>query len=140
MIRLGSLAGYLFDGPRLLGGWTPPPSPAVFVVLYKPDQERDRFAVTYVGHSDDLSAERFPFQHSRAGCWVRRAGSKWRVHIATFTVPGGTRAHREQIAGELIAMYRPRCNDQQYDNTWRPEWIGEYSARTTNPLTTSKDP
>jgi len=22
MIRLGSLAGYLFEGPRLLGGWT----------------------------------------------------------------------------------------------------------------------
>ena len=24
MIRLGSLAGYPFEGPRLLGGWTPP--------------------------------------------------------------------------------------------------------------------
>ena len=24
MIRLGSLAGYPFEGPRLLAGWTPP--------------------------------------------------------------------------------------------------------------------
>ena len=24
MIRLGSLAGYPFEGPRLLVGWTPP--------------------------------------------------------------------------------------------------------------------
>ena len=28
MIRLGSLAGYPFEGPRLLAGWTPPSSPA----------------------------------------------------------------------------------------------------------------
>ena len=24
MIRLGSLAGYPFEGPRVLAGWTPP--------------------------------------------------------------------------------------------------------------------
>ena len=35
MIRLGSLAGYPFDGPRLLGGWTPPPAAAVYAVMYK---------------------------------------------------------------------------------------------------------
>ena len=39
MIRLGSLAGYSFEGPRILGGWTPPPRPAVFAIMYKPDAE-----------------------------------------------------------------------------------------------------
>ena len=75
MIRLGSLAGYPFEGPRLLGGWTPPARPAVYAICYKPepDTKPDRYAVIYVGHSDDLSAERFPFQHPRAHCWVRRA-------------------------------------------------------------------
>jgi hypothetical protein len=65
---------------------------------------------------------------------VRRAGSKWKVYICTFEVPGGTRPHREQIARELTAIYRPSCNDQQYDQSWKAEWIGEYSAPTTGPV------
>ena len=134
MIRLGSLAGYSFEGPRLLGGWTPPALAAVYAIAYKPDPEREHYAVIYVGHSDDLSAERFPFQHPRAACWIRRAGSKWRVYIATFEVPGGARPHREQIARELMAVYRPSCNDQQFDHAWKDEWIGEYSAPTTGPV------
>jgi hypothetical protein len=134
VIRLGSLAGYSFEGPRLLGGWTPPAMAAVYAIAYKPDPEREHYAVIYVGHSDDLSAERFPFQHPRAACWIRRAGSKWRVYIATFEVPGGARPHREQIARELMAVYRPSCNDQQFDHAWKDEWIGEYSAPTTGPV------
>jgi len=80
-----------------------------------PDAKPDRYAVIYVGHSDDLSAERFPFQHPRAHCWIKRAGSRWKVYICTYEVPGGGRPHREQIARELTAIYQPRCNDQQYD-------------------------
>jgi hypothetical protein len=136
MIRLGSLAGYSFEGPRLLGGWTPPPAPAVYAILCKPEPETrpDTYGVIYVGHADDLSAERFPFQHPRAACWIRRAGSKWKVWIASYEVPGGNRPHREQIARELTAIYRPGCNAQQYDHAWKPEWIGEYQAPTTGPV------
>ena len=134
MIRLGSLAGYPFEGPRLLGGWTPAAQPAVYAIAYKPEPAREDYAVIYVGHSDDLTTERFPFQHPRAACWIRRAGSKWRVYICTFEVPGDTRPHREQIARELTAVYRPSCNDQQFDHAWKDEWIGEYSAPTTGPV------
>ena len=58
MIRLGSLAGYPFEGPRLLGGWTPPASPAVYAVMYKPDPEAkpETYAVIYVGHGTDAGA------------------------------------------------------------------------------------
>ena len=135
MIRLGSLAGYAFEGPRVLAGWTAPPVAAVFVILCKPDPDTrpERYAVIYVGHSDDLSAERFPFRHPSAPSWVRRAGSRWKVYIATFEVPGGTRAHREQISRELIAVYHPGCNTQQYDQAWRDEWIGDYTAPATGP-------
>jgi len=110
MIRLGSLAGYPFEGPRLLAGWTPPACAAVYAIAYKPEPEAkpDKYAVIYVGHSDDLSAERFPFQHPRAHCWVKRAGSRWKVYICTYEVPGGGRPHREQIARELTAIYQPR--------------------------------
>ncbi len=136
MIRLGSLAGYPFEGPRLLGGWTPAQAAAVYAIVYKPDPDTkpDRYAVIYVGHSDDLSAERFPFQHPRAHCWVRRAGSKWKVYICTYEVPGGGRPHREQITRELTAIYQPRCNTQQYAQSWKDEWIGEYNAPTAGPV------
>jgi hypothetical protein len=137
MIRLGSLAGYPFEGPRVLGGWTPPAVSAVYAILYKPDPDTkpDRYAVIYVDHSGDLSAERFPFQHPRAHCWVRRAGSRWKVYICTYEVPGGGPPHRELITRELTAVYHPRCNSQQYDQTWKDEWIGGYAAPTTGPLT-----
>ena len=141
MIRLGSLAGYPFEGPRLLAGWTPPGTPAVYAIAYKPDSETrpERYAVIYIGHSDDLTAERFPFKHPRSACWVQRAGSRWKVYICTYQVPGGGRAHREQIARELTAIYHPRCNSQQYDQAWKDHWIGEYSAPTTGPLA-ARDP
>ncbi len=136
MIRLGSLAGYPFEGPRLLGGWTAPATAAVYAILYKPEPETkpERYAVAYVGHAEDLSAERFPFQHSRAPCWIKRAGSRWMVYVATYEVPGGTAAHREQIVRELGATYHPSCNDQQFDNAWKDHWIGEYQAPTTGPV------
>jgi hypothetical protein len=142
MIRLGSLAGYPFEGPRVLGGWTPPASPAVYAIMYKPDPatKPETYAVIYVGHADDLTTEGFPFNHPQAPCWVKRAGNRWQVYICTYIVPGGLRSHREQISQELAAIYHPSCNDQQYDRSWRDEWIGEYRAPTTGPLTTARDP
>ncbi|MEV7041698.1 hypothetical protein [Amycolatopsis sp. NPDC051061] len=126
MIRLGSAAGYPFEGPRLLGGWTPPATAAVYAVLYKPDPDErpERYAVVYIGHSDDLSGERFPFQHARAACWIKRAGSRWKVHIGTLEAPGAGRAHREQIVRELLAVYRPRCNAERFEHDWPEHWIG----------------
>jgi hypothetical protein len=125
VIRLGSLAGYPFEGPRVLGGWTAPQSPAVYAIAYKPEPEKEKYAVIYVAHADDLSAERFPFKHPRSPCWISRAGSKWKLYVCTYEVPGGTRAHREQIARELIAVYRPSCNEQHFEHAWKDEWIGE---------------
>jgi hypothetical protein len=49
-------------------------------------------------------------------------------------VPGGTRAHREQISRELMAIYQPQCNAERYDQAWKDEWIGEYTAPTTGPV------
>jgi len=136
MIRLGSLAGYSFEGPRILGGWTPPSRAAVFAILYKPDPETkpDRYAVIYVGHSDNLAEEGLPFKHPRAGCWIERASSKWKLHICTYEVVGWARPHREMIANELTAIYEPYCNVQKFDKAWKDEWIGEYTSELTGPL------
>lgn len=142
MIRLGSLAGYPFEGPRVLAGWTPPAAAGVYVVLYRPEPETapDRYAVIYVGHADDLTAAGFPFRHPAAPCWIRRAGSKYAVHVAAYEIPGGMAGHREQLVHELCAVYKPKCNDQQFDQSWRSEWIGSYDAPTTGPLTTGSQP
>ncbi len=141
MIRLGSLAGYPFEGPRVLGGWTPPAAAAVFVILYKPDAKTypDRYSVIYVGHSEDLTTEGLPFRHPRSPCWLSRA-DKWGLYIATYDVPGGLPSHREQIAQELCAVHHPHCNEQQFDQVWKDTWIGEYSAPTAGPLTTERQP
>ena len=85
MIRLGSLAGYPFEGPRLLGGWTAPERSAVYAVMYKPDPARkpEEYGVLYIGHSDDLSAEPFPFEHPAAACWLHRVdGKRFDLHVA----------------------------------------------------------
>lgn len=135
MIRLGSLAGYSFEGPRLLGGWTPPELAAVYAILYKaePDTKPNAYSVIYVDHADDLSQVGLPFKHPRAPCWTKRAESRWKLHIATFEVGGG-RGHREMIAQQLIADYNPYCNEQKYDRAWKDEWIGQYTADTAGPL------
>lgn len=141
MIRLGSLAGYAFEGPRALAGWTAPAQPAVYAILAKDNPQRPQeFAVIYVGHADDLSAEGFPFRHPRSTAWVKRAGGKFNLHVCWLDVPGGTRAHREQITQELSAIYAPSCNLEKFDQAWKDEWIGEYETPVTEALTTQKRP
>jgi hypothetical protein len=144
VIRLGSLAGYPFEGPRLLAGWTPPERAAVFAVMYKPDTDAkpEEYAVLYVSHADDLSAARLPFDHPVATCWLSRVGNKrFDLYIGTYEAPGANARHREQIARELIAIYHPGCNGDQYDQAWEAHWIGDYQTPgTTGPLTTRREP
>jgi len=73
----------------------------VYVIAYKPAPEAkpDRYAVIYVDHSADLSAERFPFQHPRAHCWIKRAGSKYKVYICTYEIPAALRATGSRSSG-----------------------------------------
>ena len=139
MIRLGSLAGYAFEGPRALAGWTPPARPAVYAVMAKDNLDRPQeMSVIYVGHSEDLSTEGFPFKHSRSSAWIKRAGGKYNLHVCWLDVPGGSRAHREQITQELLAIYAPTCNTEKFDNAWKAEWIGDYSTSVTDALTTER--
>lgn len=144
MIRLGSLAGYPFEGPRLLAGWTAPPRAGVYAIVYKPDRvaKPEEYGVIYVGQSEDLSAERFPFDHPVAASWLKRVdGNRFSLYICTYEAPGAQRPHREQIVRELVAVYRPGCNPDQYDQAWEKHWIGEYETPgTTGPLTTDRDP
>ena len=135
VIRLGSLAGYPFEGPRVLAGWTPPAVPAVYVVLYRPDP--DPRAVRRHLRRPHRGPHRPRASRSatrRAPCWIQRAGNKYAVHVATYEIPGGLPRHREQIVEELCAVYQPQCNDQQFDRRWQDHWIGSYDAPTTGPL------
>ena len=128
----------------MLAGWTAPALSAVFAISYKPDPvaKPEEYGVLYVGHSEDLSKAGFPFKHPVAPCWLMRVEQKrFALYICTYEAPGATAAHREQITRELIAMYRPGCNPDQYDQAWKDQWIGEYQTPgTTGPLTTNRDP
>lgn len=142
MIRLGSLAGYAFEGPRLLAGWAAPSRPGVYAILYRPDPEADaeRYGVIYVGHSEDLSEVGLPFDHPMARCWLKRVEeNRFRLHICTLEAPGAEAKHREQITRELLAVYKPGCNPERYDQSWQEHWIGDYRAPTTGPLTTRRN-
>lgn len=139
MIRLGTLGGYSFEGPRVLGGWRPPKQPGIFAVLTREDPESQRYEVIYLGHADDISEIGLPFQHPHAESWIERAGGKWNLSIAWFAILGGTPSHRERITEELLAMYHPSCNPDQFDRAWKEEWIGSYQAPTAKPLTTRRD-
>ena len=143
MIRLGSLAGYPFEGPRVLGGWTPPASAGGLrdrVQARPGDQAR---AV----RRDLRRPLRRPVRRAipvppPAGGVLGRSGpaAGGRSTSAPTRCPAACRSHREQIAQELGAIYHPSCNEQQYDRSWKDEWIGEYTAPTTGPLTTGRDP
>src|SRR5690606_13814417 len=111
--------------------------------LYRPEPERnpERYGVLYVGQTEDLSKEGFPFRHPASGCWLSRVdGDRFRLHICTLEAPGAAEAHREQIRRELVAIYKPGCNADQSDHAWQDHWITDYSAPTTGPLTTDRDP
>ncbi len=140
MIRLGSLGGYPFEGPRVLGGFHGPPEPGLFAILTRPHTESQRFEVIYLGHADKLSEAGLPFEHPHSERWIERAGGKWNLWIATYVIPGGLPSHRERITEELMAVYHPSCNPSRFDRTWKEEWIGSYRAPTTNPLTTEREP
>ena len=140
MIRLGTLGGYPFEGPRVLGGWRPPRESGLFAVITRADEKSQRYEVIYLGHAEDLSEIGLPFQHRHAGRWIERAGSQWNLSVAFYTIPGLTPTHRERITEELLAVYHPSCNSEQFERTWREEWIGSYDApTTTKPLTTDRD-
>jgi hypothetical protein len=141
VIRLGSLGGYPFEGPRILAGWSPPAAPGVFAILYVPDRARpDRHAVIYVGQAEDLAQAGFPFQHPASPCWVKRAGSRYDLHVAWYDAPGNTARHREQVVKELCAVYRPGCNEQQFEHAWKDEWIGWADPAVHTNLTSPRDP
>ena len=57
-----------------------------------------------------------------------------------YEVPGGLRRTGSRSPRSSAAIYHPSCNEQQYEQAWKDEWIGEYSAPTTGPLTTGRDP
>ena len=98
MIRLGSLAGYPFEGPRVLAGWTAPAIPGVYAVLYRPEPAGQQYAVMYVGHSEDLSTEPFPFKPSHA------------AELATLS--GVVRERMQIVDGEKLSWLGSRTPSQ----------------------------
>ena len=138
VIRLGSLAGYPFEGPRVLAGLTAPAMPAVFAILYRPDPTKQQYAVMYVGHSEDLSAEPFPFRHPRSPAGSSAPAASGRSSSRPTRSPAGWRRTASRSSEELCAVYQPSCNEQQFDQAWQDHWIGSTTRRPRRPLSTGR--
>ena len=143
MIRLGSLAGYPFEGPRVLGGWTPPAEPRG---VRDRVQAGARDQARHV-RGDLRRPRRRPVRRaaSRSTTPARDAGSGGRAAAGSSTsaptrCPAGCPRTGSRSPRSSVAIYHPSCNEQQYDRSWKDEWIGEYTAPTTGPLTTEPRP
>ena len=88
--------------------------------------------------AEEIAARTVNKERARAG--EAMTSSRTSIDDVSSSRRGGLRSHREQIAQELAAIYKPSCNDTHYDRSWKDEWIGGYTAPTTGPLTTSRDP
>ena len=126
----------------MLVGWNPPAIAGVYAIMTRnnPEGKPQQYSVIYVGHSDDLTKVGFPQKHPSYQSWVKRAEDKFILYICYLEVIGGTAAHRQQITEELLSVYHPSCNEEQYDKAWKDEWIGDYTSNTTDPLTTNRNP
>ena len=80
-----------------------------------------------------LVSNRGPVTYQEDGSVKRGTGG-------LVTALTGLASHRELIVRELCAVYHPSCNEQQFDNAWEDHWIGEYTAPTTGPLNTGRQP
>ena len=87
-------------------------------------------------------------------------GAPYRPPVTGYTDPGGSTPNVDVpmdrvrrlivalvvlvVAGlvVLVVTVRPglRDNADEVDRSWKPEWIGEYSAPTAGPLTTVREP
>ena len=142
VIRLGSLAGYPFEGPRVLAGWTPP---AAAAVLRDPRPSRSRCEGRAVrrhlrGSFRGSGGRTLPVQPSPGRLLAATSGRSVQARDLHVRGAGRTALHREQIVRELTAIYRPSCNTEQYDAEWKDQWIGDYQAPTAGPLSTPRDP
>lgn len=142
LIRLGSLAGYSFEGPWRLGGYSPPEKSGIYAVMYKadPDKAPNRYSVIYAGQAENMAEEGLPWKHHASGCWINRAGGKWNLYIAVFFPPHDTLGIRLQIQRELIGIYNCFCNEEKYDLDWEDHWIGStpLSKRSASEAAESK--
>ena len=104
--------------------------PAVYAILYKPepDTRPERYAVIYVGHADDLSAERFPFRHPRARVLGAPGRVRWKVYIATLRGAG----RRPRRTGSRSPASSPRSTTRAAtpSSTTRP---GRTSGSASTP-------
>ena len=123
-------------------GWTPPAVPAVYAIAVKPEPDsKPEHVRRHLRRPLRRPLGRAVSVQPPAGVELGASSGQpveaVHLHLQDY---GGLPSHREQIARENMAIYRPSCNPEQYDSSWKDEWIGEYTAPTTGPLTTSRDP
>lgn len=101
---------YMFEGPYQLESWSAPRKSAVYAIMHKENPLVSRYTIDYFGECENLADRGFPFNHHKAECWIRRAGSKSNVYVALHYMPGSTAYERQRVEAELVRQYAPKCN------------------------------
>ena len=140
MIRLGSLAGYPFEGPRVLGGWT---------AAGQARGVRDHVQAGAGGQARDVRGDlRRPRRatcrpsSSRSTTRGRSAGSSGpaaggRSTSARTRCPAGCRRTGSRSPTSSARSTSPSCNDAAVRPSWKDEWIG---GTTSSSPGLAKDP
>lgn len=107
------LGGMKFEGPTAVAEWEPSKGAAVYAIMMKPHprEKPETFLVLYFGQSGNLSGRGFVRSHQKFGCWINKSGSIRNLFVGVLPLPDSTESQRRGIESQLIARYRPDCND-----------------------------
>ena len=119
-----NFGGYQFSEPEAL-----PTSPApewmtdlknssgIYAILVDdPSWSPMPFRILYFGESSDLH-RRATAIHEKFASWTAAAGYIDQIYRALCPMPGTTRYQRRQVEDNLIARYRPPCNERVTSNS-----------------------
>lgn len=105
-------SNYVFVEPIPITFLTPPYRAGLYAILVPDITATPRpFRVIYFGESGNLSDRGFFKAHHKYFSWLLQAGVESNLYIAVYLMPLSTQEQRRLVESQLIADYRPVCND-----------------------------
>ncbi len=107
-----NFGGNQFTGPVPLSTWQPPALAGLYVILtFDGDVRPLPYRPLYFGETDNFATRRIGRSHEKFISWSLQAGGEANLYISIFIMPSSSAVQRRAIEQQLIAVYRPPCND-----------------------------
>ena len=105
-------SSYAFNEPMPVTLWTPPYRAGLYAILVPDITVSPRpFRVIYFGESGNLSERSFFKAHHKYFSQLQQAGVESNLYVAVYLMPVSTQEQRRTVESQLIADYRPICNN-----------------------------